>query len=206
MTTKPSTTDAPQDNESSQEPSNESRMAEWMAAEPAEALCKEFLSAFETHCEVAEIERSIRERQQLSASSHAEITERDRALLELSAERKRLLDSLKVESSSAAEAQTISPATSPMVMNSAPSDAPEKAGRERDVLTRAILTAQQRCGESSNANAVWLALTQMAKNKEAPLVGVVPEGIQWLNAEDEPCHLSLRNLRDRLRRKKPKTR
>ncbi len=77
-----------------------------------------------------------------------------------------------------------------------------QAKGRRDVLTPAIETAQKECPDPFDAPAVWAVLVSMAGAGAAPLLGASDEGIKWLNSNDEPRFLTLKNLRERLNRKR----
>jgi hypothetical protein len=79
----------------------------------------------------------------------------------------------------------------------------KQAGR-RDLIAPVIEEAQRKCSDPSDAQAVFLALRSMAEAKAPPMYGVAPEGIQWTDANDEAQTLSLKNLKDRLRRSSKK--
>lgn len=73
-------------------------------------------------------------------------------------------------------------------------------GQRRDFLTPIISRAVTQHGD--DAAVVFLALRQMAQDKppRPPFFGVSPEGLKWTDANDEPQTLSLKALRERLRR------
>ena len=98
-------------------------------------------------------------------------------------------------------APSLAPTTEPVVTVSA-SIAPGKV--RRDLLTPVIEAAQKLCNEPFDPPAVWAALLQMAQDGKRPLVGVTETGIKWNDAEDNPKFLSLKNLRERVRRSKKK--
>lgn len=104
----------------------------------------------------------------------------------------------------AAQAPPAAPATdtaAPAPVVASAYSTPEK--ERRDVLTPAIETAQKECQDPFDAPAVWVVLVRMAgAGGVAPLLGVSDDGIKWLNSNDEPRFLTLKNLRERLKRKK----
>ncbi len=71
----------------------------------------------------------------------------------------------------------------------------------RNLLTPLIEGAQLQCKDPTDAAAVWLVLTLQAERKVKPFVGVTEGGLQWIDQNDEPQFLSLKNLRDRIKRK-----
>lgn len=74
----------------------------------------------------------------------------------------------------------------------------------RDLMTPVIEAAQRECIDHLDTPAVWAVLARMANSDypPLPLLGLSDEGIKWLNANDEPNFFKLKNLRDRLSRKK----
>jgi hypothetical protein len=72
----------------------------------------------------------------------------------------------------------------------------------RDLLTPLIERAQFGLHNKFDAPSVWAKLTDMAKAKRSPLIGITESGIQWINGKDEPRNFSLKCLRERLRRAK----
>ena len=70
----------------------------------------------------------------------------------------------------------------------------------RDLLTPVIEGARRECADPLDPPAVWAVLVRMAESRKAPLLGVSDEGIKWQDSNDEPKFLTLKNLRDRLRR------
>lgn len=73
--------------------------------------------------------------------------------------------------------------------------------RRRGLLDPVIEAAQRTCIDPFDAPVVWAALVRMAKDGKQPLLGVTDEGIKWQDANDEPKFLTLKNLRERLRRR-----
>lgn len=95
---------------------------------------------------------------------------------------------------------------SAQITNSVPVTA-ESAGdvqhkARRDLLDPVIEAAQKTCADPFDAPEVWAALTKMANDRKLPLLGVTDEGIKWQDAIDEPRFLKLKNLRERLQRRK----
>lgn len=74
--------------------------------------------------------------------------------------------------------------------------------KRRDLLTPVIEKAQRQSGNKYDAASVWNELVKMAQAQESPLKGVTEDGIQWSDGNDELKYLSLKNLRDRIKRKK----
>lgn len=72
----------------------------------------------------------------------------------------------------------------------------------RDLMASVIEQAQKRCDNAEDASAVWVKLVDMANKGLPPLIGVSEDGIKWLDGNDQPQFLTLKNLRDRLRRRK----
>ena len=70
----------------------------------------------------------------------------------------------------------------------------------RDLMTPAIEAAQRECQASHDAAEVWNVLARMCEEGRKPMIGKTEEGIQWVDESDELCLLSLKALRDRLRR------
>jgi hypothetical protein len=72
------------------------------------------------------------------------------------------------------------------------------------LLTNLISKAQESVVDKWDANEIFVLLQKWAREKpqSAPLIGTTEEGVQWLNSEDQPCVLSIKNLRDRLRRQR----
>jgi len=71
----------------------------------------------------------------------------------------------------------------------------------RDALTPIIEQAQHKCIDRYDVAAVWVQLCAMARRKEAPLVGVIEDGIQW----SKHCDIvifSYPALTERIRREK----
>lgn len=84
-----------------------------------------------------------------------------------------------------------------LVRNAAKSRA---SGQRGDFLTPIIARAVAQHGDDGAL--VFMALRQMAQESppRPPFFGVSTEGLQWMDANDEPQILSLRALRERLRR------
>lgn len=74
----------------------------------------------------------------------------------------------------------------------------------RDLLTPAIEAAQKECDDPFDAPAVWDVMSKMAQIQKHRLLGASEDGIKWMDANDEPQFFKLKDLRDRLRRKKKK--
>lgn len=72
----------------------------------------------------------------------------------------------------------------------------------RDLLDPLIEAAQRECGLLFDSPAVWASLKKMAESRKSPFQGVTEDGLKWLDANDEPQFLTLKNLRDRLNRMK----
>ena len=93
-----------------------------------------------------------------------------------------------------------------------PSQTPDDKAREpqdtshrmlkRNLLTPVIKLAQKEFDDPYDAPAVFAVLRRMADEKVAPMIGVAPEGIKWRDSNDDPQFLSLKNLRERLKRQK----
>lgn len=85
-----------------------------------------------------------------------------------------------------------------------PATRPERS----DILSPVIRTAQATALDPCCSQSVWAALVKMAeaKDKPAPLIGFSPEGIQYAGrlyqVEGVPDVLTLKNLADRMRRKR----
>lgn len=92
MTTKPGTVDTPPDSESPEGASNESRIDELMAL-PGAAHCDEFVSAFDTHCDIDRLNEDIARWQRLeqNAQTPSDAIAVRHELGDLRAERARLL-------------------------------------------------------------------------------------------------------------------
>lgn len=94
------------------------------------------------------------------------------------------------------------------VTDSRPSESKLSQGivtqQRRDLLTNLISKAQESVVDKWDANQIFVLLQKWAREKpqSAPLIGITEEGVQWLNSEDQPCVLSIKNLRDRLRRQR----
>lgn len=98
-------------------------------------------------------------------------------------------------------AQTALPSSAPVTNSPAPltTGSPSKAKR-RTLLSPLIDAAQAACPDPYNTPSVWSKLREMAVAKTAPFIGATDEGLQWIDENDQPKYLSLKNLRDRLRR------
>lgn len=100
--------------------------------------------------------------------------------------------------SKTAPAQTATPA--PVV---AASDAPAIPKNQRpDLLTPPIEKAQRGESDPFNAAVIWPKLCDMAEQKLTPFIGKTGDGLQWIDASDDPQFLSKKALSDRLRRAK----
>ncbi len=88
--------------------------------------------------------------------------------------------------------------------NPAPQSAPTKPKRRRDLLAPLIEAAQRECMPSDDVPAIFAVLRAWATSKppRPPLLGVTNSGIQWIDASDDQQELSLKNLRDRIKRAK----
>ena len=91
--------------------------------------------------------------------------------------------------------------TATSTTNRARSPAPTKSKRS-GFLTPFIAMAQSACADPYDTPSVWAKLREMAVAKTAPFFGATGEGLQWIDGSDQPQYLSLRNLRDRLTRRK----
>lgn len=168
----------------------------------------EYLKAWETHCQIDECRAEIAELKSLKPTT---ITERMLAKQELDALESRLSSLLNPDAKpvlatpTAIEPQTqFAPshqAAAPFVAKSAGS---AQSRTRRDLLTPAIEAAQKECENQFDAPAVWVALVQMAQTQKHRLLGVSEDGIKWLDTNDEPQFLKIKDLRDRLRRMKQK--
>jgi hypothetical protein len=69
-----------------------------------------------------------------------------------------------------------------------------------DLLTPAIRSAQQQAKDPRDASEVFIVLRARAGSSGYPIVGSTDEGLKWIDANDEPLFLTLKKLRDRLRR------
>ena len=96
--------------------------------------------------------------------------------------------------------QTALPA--PAVVIEPTRESPAKLKR-RNLLTPVIERAQRDCADPFDAPAVFAALKGLAEQKVKPLIGGITEdGIQWEDEKGDPQCLSLKGLRERLRRQK----
>ena len=75
-----------------------------------------------------------------------------------------------------------------------------------NLLTPLIEAAQRQSQDPTDTAAVWLVLNTQAERKVKPLVGVTESGLKWIDHNDDPQFLSLKNLRDRINRKQKKPR
>lgn len=72
--------------------------------------------------------------------------------------------------------------------------------KRRNLLSPVIEKAQRQSGNRYDTASVWLELVKMAQAQESPLIGVTEDGIKWADGNDELKYLSVKNLRDRLKR------
>lgn len=86
-----------------------------------------------------------------------------------------------------------------------PPPPPARQNTRRNLLTPTIETAQRDESDPFDTPAIWAKLQDMAEKKIKPLLGKTDEGIQWLDENDELQYLTLKMLRDRLRRQKKAT-
>ncbi len=88
----------------------------------------------------------------------------------------------------------------------AASDAPAIPKNQRpDLLAPLIEKAQRGESDPFNAAVIWLKLCDMAEQKLKPFIGKTGDGLQWIDAFDDPQFMSKKALSDRLRRaKKPR--
>ncbi|MBK7050717.1 MAG: hypothetical protein IPH54_07990 [Rhodoferax sp.] len=99
----------------------------------------------------------------------------------------------------AAPAQTPA-APAPVV---AASDAPAIPKNQRpDLLAPLIEKAQRGESDPFNAAVIWPKLCDMAEQKLKPFIGKTGDGLQWIDAFDDPQFMSKNALSDRLRRAK----
>lgn len=91
------------------------------------------------------------------------------------------------------------PLPAPAVVIEPTRESPAKLKR-RNLLTPVIERAQRECSAPFEASAVFPVLMRMAEASEKPFIGATDDGIKWKNHNDEIQFLSLKNLRDRLRR------
>lgn len=77
----------------------------------------------------------------------------------------------------------------------------KQAKQRRDLLDPLIEAAQIECGSAFDSPAVWALLLAMAKIPKCPFFGVTEDGLQWMDANDTPQIFTLKNLRDRLKRR-----
>jgi hypothetical protein len=75
----------------------------------------------------------------------------------------------------------------------------------RDLLSPVIEDAQARCRDRWDLAEVWAQLLVSAEQRTAPLLGATEKGIQYLK-DGEAAELSLRALRERLKRAREKSR
>lgn len=71
-----------------------------------------------------------------------------------------------------------------------------------DLLTPLIEKAQRGESDPFNAAVIWPKLCDMAEQKVKPFIGKTGDGLQWIDANDDPKFLSKEALGDRLRRAK----
>ena len=71
-----------------------------------------------------------------------------------------------------------------------------------NLLTPLIEKAQRGETDPFNAAVIWPKLCEMAESKTRPLIGVTPEGLQWVDGNDDVKFLSKEALGDRLGRLK----
>lgn len=71
-----------------------------------------------------------------------------------------------------------------------------------DLLTPLIEKAQRGESDPFNAAVIWPKLCDMAEQKVKPFIGKTGDGLQWIDANDDPKFLPKEALGDRLRRAK----
>jgi hypothetical protein len=103
--------------------------------------------------------------------------------------------------------QLLQPAPAQTTKTTAPvvtgSDAPAIPKNQRpDLLTPPIEKAQHGESDPFNAAVIWPKLCDMAEQKLRPFIGKTGDGLQWIDANDDPQFMSKRALSDRLRRAK----
>jgi len=76
--------------------------------------------------------------------------------------------------------------------------------RRRDLLSPLIEKAQSEALDKFDAAEIMLKLRSMVNHEIGPLYGIVSDGIEWGNDPCERGTLTMRNLRDRLRKLKNK--
>lgn len=69
-----------------------------------------------------------------------------------------------------------------------------------DLLTPVIRSALQQAKDPESASEVFVILRARAGSSGCPIVGSTDDGLKWIDANDEPQFLTLKKLRDRLRR------
>lgn len=76
----------------------------------------------------------------------------------------------------------------------------------RDLLAPLIEVAQREVKDPFDAAAMFASLRAMAEKATTPFVGVSDEGIKWMDTNDNPQFLTIKNLRDRLARSRKRAR
>lgn len=85
----------------------------------------------------------------------------------------------------------------------AASDAPAIPKNQRpDLLAPLIEKAQRGESDPFNTAVIWPKLCDMAEQKLKPFIGKTGDGLQWIDAFDDPQFMSKKALSDRLRRAK----
>jgi len=74
--------------------------------------------------------------------------------------------------------------------------------KRRDLLTPLIEAAQIKAGDPYDVPKIWAELRKMACDKEGPMTGVAPDGIQWTDSNDDAQFFGLSALRERIARQK----
>lgn len=72
--------------------------------------------------------------------------------------------------------------------------------RRSDLLRPLIDKATQEVDDPTDASQVFTKMRTWAEQQRPPLKGVTQTGIQWVDSIENVKELSIRNLRDRLRR------
>lgn len=110
----------------------------------------------------------------------------------------------RLDPQNVSDAPTAANNTAPQAIRTIHATEPHK-NKRRDLLWPLISTAQAGCSDPFDTPSMWAKLREKAVTKTAPFIGVTDEGLQWIDHADEPQYLSMKNLRDRLRRQKKAT-
>lgn len=148
---------------------------------------QEFVDAFDEWCKVDAVERDIQELEMVKPVSVTEILAQRQTLLELNAERARLLALLDGRESPPAQVQA----------------KPQEVRLSRAHTSSGLIArARRNAGDDAGIAEIWLELMRMANAQEHPFIGVTDEGLKYQNDKDGVSFINRKAVSDWLRRRR----